>query len=92
MGQRPVRKIRSSLLGKGFVEDNTHHRYFWLYVDGRKAEIFTYTSHGAHECGDHILARMAGQLKLSRRQLDDLLDCPLSGEAYVEMLRGNGHI
>jgi hypothetical protein len=31
-------------------------------------------------------------MKLSRRQLNDLLDCPLSGEAYLEILRGNDHI
>jgi hypothetical protein len=49
-------------------------------------------SHGMRECDDYILARMAGQLKLSRRQLDDLLDCPLSKDAYVEILRNKGCI
>jgi hypothetical protein len=31
-------------------------------------------------------------MKLSRAQLDDLIDCSMSGEAYVEMLRERGVI
>jgi len=70
MSVRPTRKIRSSLTSKGFVEDNTHHCYFWLYVKGKKSEIYTYFSHGAKECDNFLLSQMAGQLKLSRRQFD----------------------
>jgi hypothetical protein len=35
---------------------------------------------------------MAKQLKLSRKQFDDLVDCPLNGEGYLEILREGGHI
>jgi hypothetical protein len=61
-------------------------------VDGERIHIHTYYSHGARECDDHILGRMAKQLRLSRAQLNDLIDCRLSGEAYVEILRERGEL
>jgi len=54
--------------------------------------IFTFYSHGTHECNDRLLGKMAKQLKLSRAQLDDLIDCTLGEEAYVKMLRERGEI
>ena len=55
-------------------------------------EVFTYFSHGASECNDYLLARMARQLRLPRHMLDDLLDCSLSSDAYVQFLKSNGHM
>ena len=92
VGTRSARKIISALLRKGFVQDTTHHIYFWLCIDGEETGIRTRLSHGASECDDYLLGRIAGQLKLSRRQLDDLLDCTLDHEALIKILRANGHI
>jgi hypothetical protein len=93
MSPRPAKTVRSSLLKKGFVQikDGDHHA-FQLYVGGKKIGIRTYYSHGAKECDDYILAQMARQLMLSRAQLNDLIDCQMSGEAYVEMLRNRGDL
>jgi isopenicillin N synthase-like dioxygenase len=92
VGARKTDKIKDSLTGKGFVERDTHHCYFWLHIDGKRKAIFTFYSHGARECGDPLLKMMAKQLKLSRKQFDDLVDCPLNGEGYLEILREGGHI
>jgi hypothetical protein len=93
MSPRPARTVRSSLLKKGFVqiEDGDHH-VFQLYVDGKKIGIRTYYSHGAKECDDYILAQMSRQLVLFRAQLNYLIDCQTSGEAYAEMLRKRGDL
>jgi hypothetical protein len=92
MGPRPIRTIRGALLKKGFAEMKSHHIFFHLYVDGRKTNVMTFHSHGAHECNDYLLGRMAKELRLSRAHLDDLIDCSLSGEAYVQMLREMGEL
>jgi hypothetical protein len=46
----------------------------------------------AQECDDYILGKMAKQLKLTRRQFDDLIDCTMTAESYLDMLRGYGEI
>lgn len=35
---------------------------------------------------------MARQVKLNRKQFLDLIDCPLSSEGYIDLLRAAGHI
>ncbi|MDR2560639.1 MAG: hypothetical protein LBC63_02565 [Holophagales bacterium] len=93
MAPRPTRIIVSALTRKGFAEEEYgDHKKLRLYVDGERTRIHTRYSHGARECDDYILGQMAIQLRLSRAQLNDLMDCAISGEAYVEMLRERGEI
>jgi len=92
MSPRTAKRIISSLLKKGFVEKDTHHIIFRLYVDGEKTDVCTYLSHGAQECGDSLLGKMAKQLRLTRTQFDAFIDCTLSMEAYIEILRELGAI
>jgi hypothetical protein len=85
--------VRNALLKKGFVvEEDGSHQKLRLWVDGSQTKIYTFHSHGAKECNDYILGSMARHLKLSRAQLDDFIDCAMSGEAYVGMLRERGDI
>jgi hypothetical protein len=92
MGPRPTRTVRGSLAKKGFREESSHHVYLHLCAGGKTTRIFTYYSHGVKECGGYILGRMAGHLKLSRAQLDALIDCQMSGDEYIAMLGEGGHI
>jgi len=92
MSPRAARKIRSALAKKGFREERSHHLYFRLYVNGEKTGICTYISHGAQECDDYILGTMAKHLMLTKAQLCAFIDCTLSMEAYIEILRGLGEI
>jgi hypothetical protein len=39
-----------------------------------------------------MLGKMAKQLKLSRTELNDLVDCAMSAEAYIEILKGHGDL
>jgi hypothetical protein len=66
--------------------------YFWLHIDGERTHIRTYYSHGARECDDRLLHSMAEQLKLSKKQFCDLIDCVLSGETYVKTLGNEGYL
>jgi len=93
MAPRPTRIIVSALTKKGFAEEEYgDHKKLRLYVDGERTRIHTRYSHGARECDDYIIGQMAIQLRLSRAQLNDLLDCAIGGEAYVEMLRARCEI
>lgn len=92
MSSRPTRDIRKALLDKGFEEENTHHEMYWLRVDGKRTSIRTRISNGKKEYGDNLLAQMARQVKLTRDEFDDLVDCPLSKEAYAKKLMEAGHV
>ena len=84
--------IESALLRKGFRRLNTHHEYFWLYVDGRQTFVQTKLSHGLSEYGDDLLAKMSKKLGISKKQLLALVSCSLEYEEYVAYLQQTGRI
>jgi hypothetical protein len=93
MSPRSVRTVRGALLKKGFVPiKDGDHQAFQLCVDGERVGIRTYYSHGARECDDYILGLMSRQLLLSRSQLNDLIDCKMTGEDYVGLLKDRGDL
>jgi len=93
MSPRPARIVQGSLCKKGFVRvTDGDHQAFQLYVNGKRTGISTYYSHGARELNDYILGSMAKHLRLSRAQFEAFIDCTLSMEAYIEILRAQGAI
>ncbi len=92
MKPRATREIKSSLIRKGFEEDNTHHHYFWLMVDGKRTRVRTRYSHGAKECDGWIQKRMAEQLGLEPKEFEDLINCPLQHKTLVDILERRGVI
>jgi hypothetical protein len=89
---RAAREIESALLKKGFQRRESKDAYFHLWVDGKKTMVFTKMSQGEKEVHDGLLGAMARQLKLTKQQLVELVDCPLSLEEYAAILRRAGHI
>ena len=65
---------------------HTHYIAFRLVVGGKKTEIRTRLSHGAHEYGSSLLAEMAKQMGLRRVELNSFLECPMDHESYVRPL------
>lgn len=92
MSLRKTKDIRAALVGKGFDEDKTHHHIYWLHVGGKKSGIRTRISHGKSEYGDNLLGPMATQLKLRRAQLNELIDCDLDADGYLDILREKGEL
>ena len=73
-------EIESGLVKKGFRRSHTDHRYFILYVEGKK-EAATFLSHGKNQdIGSPLLNAMAKELGLSTNDFIDLVKCPLSIE------------
>ena len=91
---RSARRVRRGLLQKGFVLTESRHRRLRYYrLDGDRTNVSTVMSHGsARDIDDRLLAKMARQLNLTRRQLDQLIDCSLSQADYDAMMRRGGFI
>ncbi len=84
------RIIKAGLENKGFIMDNQgHHIYFRMFVDGKDIGAWTYISHGHSDIGDDLLSMMAKQLKLNKSQLIDLIECPMSKEEFLEVWDNN---
>lgn len=90
MPRKPA-DVERALLNKGFrKKEGDHHFFIYHSKAGRKTAVFTKTSHGEREISDHLLGKMAKQVRLSNREFDDLVDCPLSRDAYEVKLIGKG--
>ena len=85
-----TRKLAGALTAKGFQLENTHHEMYWLYVDGKRSSVRTRISYSAREYDDGLLSQMAKQTGLKRSEFDDLIECPLSAAAYVQLLEERG--
>jgi len=92
MSTKTTQQIRHSLTKKGFIENKSHHCLFALYINGKKHNVYTRFSHGAKECGEELLGLMAQQLHLKRRDFDNLIDCSLDKETYMQVLMDKGVI
>jgi hypothetical protein len=76
-------EIEQAIKKKGFRQSNNDHRYYVLYVDGKK-EAGTFMSHGKNQdISAPILNAMAKELGISKEDFIDLIKCPRSAEEYV---------
>ncbi len=87
-----VKEIRKALTGKGFRAIESYHEVLWFFAQGKKTSIRTRLSHGSEEYDDGLLGLMAKQLKLKRSELNDLIECPMSGDEYLDALIRQGHV
>lgn len=95
MGGASRKDIERALRTKGFVQRAGDHRFYSLVVNGRETQIRTKISTGTkYEIyGEPLLSGMRHQLHLpTRRHLEDFINCPLTAEDYIDLLRGQGDI
>lgn len=71
----------------GAAEDrSSHHVYFFIEIPGDgelRAAKFSHSARG--RLPDFVVADTARRLKLNRRQLDELVECTLSGDGFREL-------
>lgn len=82
------KKTHKSLLKKGFVENNSHHIMYEFFHEG-KYILHTHASHNGQDIDDYLISKMKSQCKLSKQQFLDLINCPLTKEKYIEILKEN---
>ena len=92
MNTRKAREVKQALNSKGFRPVLRDHIYYFLYHEGRKTQIHTKISHNEKDIDSSLLSQMARQLKVSKSQFNDLLDCPLTADAYLEFLIAERHL
>lgn len=91
------RDLESSLPRKGFERDvsRQHHTYFNHRYQGKYTGAYTYISHGMkmRSIGSPIIKKMKDQLRLDNsHQVVDLVNCPISGDDYIQILRSKGQL
>ena len=88
-------KAYKSLKKKGFTDSTEHsndHKYLEFIYDG-KMILYTKLSHGSKkDIDDYLIKQMSSQCKLSKQQFADLVNCPLSEDKYIEILKSLGEI
>lgn len=92
MRPRKTRDIAGALKSKGFIEKQSHHTFFALAVNGLRSGVRTKLSHGVREYGASLLHQIAQDLGLTNEELERLLDCPMSGQQYVDLMRLRGRV
>lgn len=85
------REIAKSLHKKGFVPEERDHTFYTFMLNGRLTHIRTKLSHGSRiEYGDNLLSIMSRQLHIKKNELKKLIDCPISKEDYIKLLKERG--
>jgi hypothetical protein len=89
--------VEAALQQKGFkpTHPGSDHNWFvYVSIGGKKAiRARTKTSHGRGiDLDDHLIGQMARQVSLTKKQFVELVDCPLSREAYETILKQAGNL
>jgi hypothetical protein len=84
-------KIRSALLGKGFIEvtKKRDHDFYYLAIDGRKQTVFTKLSRGSsyREYSDNLVADVYKQICLTKPEFLEYIECSLELIDYLQLLK-----
>jgi hypothetical protein len=84
-----ARDFKSALNKKGFIlERRTTDEIYFLYYQGKRTSVHTKVSMGKGEdLRDALLTKIRRQLQLdTASQLQDFINCPMTGDAYAQLL------
>jgi len=68
---------------------STTHNYGWLVINGKKI-LNVHYSHGRGDIPKGVTNKIRSQLKLSQSNFVDLVNCPLTYEKYLEIIKVKG--
>lgn len=83
---RPASAVRKALVDKGMEVTESHHHMFRKRLEG-VTHLVTRISHGTTEINDSLGKLMGNQLCLQLREFWDLVDCPLSEDEWMALVR-----
>lgn len=85
-----TKQLRQALEQKGFEVEHSAHIQLRLVVDGKKQGLFIPVSHSPkiEYTFDGLLNRVKVEAGLrTNKELRRLLECPMSEEEYIQLLR-----
>ncbi len=82
---RSAKQVAHALEAKGMERDEAHHHMFRKQVDG-VTTLVTRISHDSGEIGDGLALLMGRQLCLKLKEFWSLIDCPLTEDAWNELV------
>ncbi|MEA3340441.1 MAG: hypothetical protein U9R15_10795 [Chloroflexota bacterium] len=87
MSTLKTRRVGKALTSKlEFERHDSHHRIYRLYLDGQLVAR-TFLSHGQRELTDFHIDQMVKQMRLSRREFLDAIECSLNRKVYYALVR-----
>ena len=83
-----IKDIISSMTKKGFKldVDGKHKRLIYMH-NGKISSIVTHYSHSSDQIGDFLIRKMADQIKISKKQFLQLIECTLSADGYLQLVK-----
>ena len=74
------RKVRA------YEDRSSHHVHYVAILDGAECTVarFSHSFRGG-QLSDNVVSDTAKRLRLSKSELEDLVECPLSAEAFLEL-------
>jgi predicted RNA binding protein YcfA (HicA-like mRNA interferase family) len=87
MANLNAKDVKSALLKKGFKQSEGHHHFF-EFKHGDKVIAKTKMSHNDQDIGDNLISKMFRQCQMNKKkEFIDFVDCTVSQEDYVQILR-----
>lgn len=90
------REVRSALSRKGFrLVRSSNHEYYRFVIQGTHSQVRTKISFGTKgelHSSSQLMSKLQQHLHLSSSEIQDLLNCPLSENAYARMMKDKGHL
>lgn len=88
-------KLIAALERKGFKLEkrgSKHLKYFLYDLNGKKHAVRTWVSKGEKEYAERLRRERAHQIHLSVPEFEQLVECALTWEGYLALLRERGII
>lgn len=91
----------SALLKKGFVKDpnagrsgrkRRPHVFYYFYYNGKQTSVKTHVSYSEKEYCDGVIKNFRHDMRISKKQLMDFVNCSLGEEEYAKILISNKDI
>lgn len=81
-----VSDVSRSLLRKGFVQKDTHHKVYYYVHNGNRECVQTRISHSGKDIDSYLIDHMSKQMHLTKDEFLSFVKCTLSKEKYEEIL------
>jgi hypothetical protein len=70
------------------TDANSRDEVYWYWLDGKKAaRVIMPNRHSRSSLSSGFITNIRHNLKLTTREFEDLVDCPLTAEQYAELFR-----